>query len=427
MFIRQALYILPGFYWEKAPREKIENRQLKKINGFLKNARSTVRYYNSNSIYSSTITSLDDIANFSIINKAIVREAGDSFYSEKYCNPGSFVSFRTSGSTGEPLDIRHDKKYVDYNSSMNVRRVLATKRYSPFFKSFQVSPMPRKQALYEKFGLFCRTRIPSDLPISEVKKIIMDNKPDCLICFPVYLGDVVASMSEEELVAIRKFLKLIFTESEMLTDHQRAYIEDKLKTEIFDDYASFEMLGIAYECSHHKNHIAEDKIYVEVLDDEGNPVPDGEEGNIVITSYLEKAMPLMRYSMGDKGILNSEPCPCGRTFKTLKLTQGRADHCIYLDNGVKIYTATLSYLAIIVDGIREIYVYQDKEGKITVYYIPLDKDVDTDRTEKFIIDYFMEKIGICPQVKSTDHIPKSKGGKAQYIYSELSEISPEYR
>jgi phenylacetate-CoA ligase len=208
----------------------------------------------------------------------------------------------------------------------------------------------------------------------------------------------------------------------MLTDHQRAFISDSLNTEIFDDYGSWEVLNITYECSHHRHHIAEDRHVLEVLDDEGNPVPDGVEGNIIVSAYLEKAMPLVRYSIGDRGILNSEPCPCGRTFKTLKLTQGRTDYCIYLENGTKIYTSTLIWLPGIVDGVREIYIHQDKTRAVTVYYIPLDKEgADNEKIEKFILEYFIETTGISPQIKATDHIPRTKGGKARYVYSELSE------
>ena len=67
MFIRQAYYVLAGLYWERCSREKIEKRQLKKINIFLKNARSAVPYYQNQDIYAQSITSLQELERFPII------------------------------------------------------------------------------------------------------------------------------------------------------------------------------------------------------------------------------------------------------------------------------------------------------------------------------------------------------------------------
>jgi len=422
VFIKEAFYVLFGFYWEKRSREKIEKHQINKINNFLKDACSNVPYYINSKIYSKQIASFDDFRKLPVMNKDIVRSSSDSFHSKKYCDLNKLIALRTSGTTGEPMTFYHDINCYSYFTGANVRKVMSTKKYKPYFKAIQISPHIRKPKIYEKFGLFRRITVSGDLPIDEVKKIVIESKPDCLISYPVYLGDLVSSMSEEERNLLSESVKLIFTESEMLTENLRAYIQNSLKTEIFDDYASNEMLSITYECSHHRHHIVEDRIYLEVLDDEGNSLPDNIEGNIVITSYLEKAMPLIRYLQGDKGIISSEPCPCGRTFKTLKLTQGRAEHCIQLDNGKKIYSWIMIRLSVLVEGVREMYIRQGMDGNITVYYIPFNKvHANNNEIERFIKDYFIDELGICPKLEVTDCIPRTKGGKAQYIFSEISE------
>lgn len=423
MFIRQAFYIFPGFYWERRSRQKIEKRQVKKLNAFLENARRTIPYYQNQEIYSKPINSLDDIKDFPIIDKNIVREAGSGLHNEKYCNDKSKAkAYPTSGTTGQPAVFYHDSNCFDYVYAGHIRKGYATKKYHPLLKILHITTLydENKQLFYQKLGLFRRTCIASFTPISEIKKILFETKPNCLISYPVIIADLVASMSKEELEEASKFIKLIFTESEMLPDHLRKYIQDSLKTEIFDDYASHDVLTITYECSHHRHHILEDRIYFEILDDQGNPVPDGVEGNIVITSYLEKAMPLMRYWQWDKGIRSSEPCPCGRTFKTLKLTSGRTNHCIRLENGAKIYSPDLILLPTYVDGMRQMYVHQDKEGKIIVYYIPYE-GADINKINEFIISYFAKKFATHPEIKITDSIPKAKSGKAQLIVSELPE------
>ena len=422
MFIRQLFYLIPTLYWEWGSRKKLEKRQLRMLNDFLQNAYYAVPYYRNNEAYSQLLTSLNDIRKIPITNKALVKKDCESFHSEKYCKPGKSIPLRTSGTTGEPIVFYHDSNSIDYNTSINFRRVFATKKYSPFYNTYHFTPIPREKMLCERFGLFRRTVISCHLPISELKRIILEKKTKCIVSYPVHLGETIAAMSEEELKEARKFIKLIFTEAEMLTEQNRAFMQDSLNTEIFDDYGSWDVLTISYECSHHRSHICEDRLLLEILDDEGNPVPDGVEGNIIISSFMGKAMPLVRYDIGDRGIVSSEPCPCGRTFKTLKLTQGRTDYCIYLENGEKIYTHTLLWLTCIVDGVRDIFIYQDKKGVVTVYFIPIDKEGrENDEIEAFILDYFIENIGITPQIKATDHVPKAESGKAQRIYSELSE------
>lgn len=423
MFLREAFYVLPGFYWERSPRERIEKRQVKKLNTFLDNARAAVPFYKNNDTYNRKITSLDDMNKFPVLNKAIVRDAGSGIHNEKYCKPGKARALPTSGTTGEPMTYFHDERDYARFSGANVRKVMATKKYSPFFITLHITILfNKKKGIYERFGLFRRNVVASYLKIDELKKIILDTRPDCLVAYPVYVGDIVAAMTEEELEEARKFIKCIFTESETLPRHLRDYIQDSLDVEIFEDYASHDSLSITYECSHHRHHIVEDRIYLEILDDEGRSVPDGVEGNIVITSYLERAMPMLRYSSGDKGIRSSEPCPCGRTFRTLRLTKARANDCIYLKNGLKIYSSTLVDLPTYIAGLRQLHVRQNVEGEITVYCVPFMQDgSDNESIIAFVLQYFKEHFNVRPNVEITCVIPRTKGGKAQLMHSEMTE------
>ena len=84
--------------------------------------------------------------------------------------------------------------------------------------------------------------------------------------------------------------------------HYRNTIENTFNTEIFDTYGGAEGLMIAGECSEHKYHILSSHVHVEILDEFGNTVPDGELGEVTVTSLDNFLMPLIRYKIGDLAI-----------------------------------------------------------------------------------------------------------------------------
>ena len=96
----------------------------------------------------------------------------------------------------------------------------------------------------------------------------------------------------------------------------RKFIEKAFGAEVFDIYGCTEIKEIAWECEKHEGyHINEDDVYVEILHGE-SPAKPGEVGDIVLTDLRNKAMPLIRYRIGDRGLLIAGNCSCGRTFLT---------------------------------------------------------------------------------------------------------------
>ena len=101
--------------------------------------------------------------------------------------------------------------------------------------------------------------------------------------------------------------------------------------------APFDMLGVteagimAADCPAHAGlHVFEDQIVVEVLDEDGRPVPDGEAGRLVITPLHLRTLPLIRYDTGDIVRASTQPCECGRPYMRLVEIQGRADDILHL-------------------------------------------------------------------------------------------------
>ena len=111
----------------------------------------------------------------------------------------------------------------------------------------------------------------------------------------------------------------------------RYLIEKIFNTKVFDTYGAAEGLMIAGECHYHKYHILSSHVYIEIVDEDGNTVPDGTLGQVVVTSLDNYLMPLIRYKIGDLAIKSKihDTCECGRSFQKLDKIIGRDTDILY--------------------------------------------------------------------------------------------------
>jgi phenylacetate-CoA ligase len=112
---------------------------------------------------------------------------------------------------------------------------------------------------------------------------------------------------------------------ESMRDSDRDYIEKTLRADLFLTYATWEVKWIAHECTERRYHINEEYVYVEIVDDAGQPLLPEQEGRIVVTSFDSESMPFVRYALGDRGKISEEFCPCGRTSRTISVLGRQTD------------------------------------------------------------------------------------------------------
>ncbi len=126
----------------------------------------------------------------------------------------------------------------------------------------------------------------------------------------------------------------IFSTGEMLWPHQRARLQAVFGATVSDYYGCTEVGAIAFQCEAGSKHVADELVIVETLDAQGQPVWD-EPGRIVLTDLHSFAMPLIRYAVGDVGVLSRAPCRCGRGLLQLKALEGRQQESLRAPNGQK--------------------------------------------------------------------------------------------
>jgi phenylacetate-CoA ligase len=129
--------------------------------------------------------------------------------------------------------------------------------------------------------------------------------------------------------------------AEPWTEQLRTELEDALHLRALDHYGLSEMSGpgVAFECAEEASgkHVNEDHFLVEVVDPErGEPVPEGELGELVFTTLTKEALPLLRFRTGDLASLSREPCSCGRTFARMSRVKGRTDDMLVI-RGVNLF------------------------------------------------------------------------------------------
>ena len=172
-------------------------------------------------------------------------------------------------------------------------------------------------------------------------KFIKDFGTSVLHAIPSYASRIYEVMKEEG-VDPRKDTKLrvLCIGAEPHSEEQRQRIEQNLGVKAYNSYGISEMMGpgVAFECQEQNGlHIWGDYFIVEIIDPVTlKPVPDGELGELVITTINREAMPLLRYRTRDLTRILPGKCPCGRNHKRLARLQGRSDDMMIL-KGVNIF------------------------------------------------------------------------------------------
>jgi phenylacetate-CoA ligase len=352
------------------PREVLDRAITAGVQQALRYARDVVPAYAAEGYDVPPLAGLDDVARLPLLRKADVLAAGVTPFHAPGFTRDNVQIYTTSGTTGLILEVWHDAGNYGHDRACNIRRFFATGRYRPWSRLVHFKPFPLDTSWYQRLGIFRREVVYSALPVRTRCERLLAAGPHAIIGYPIMLRDLLRGLTDDELAQLRRTLRVVFTESELLTAPVRNQLADGFGVPVFNEYSAYEALHIGFDCTEGQMHIAEDRIYLEIVDSKGDPVPDGVEGHVVVTGYRERAMPLLRYWLGDRAARRSEPCACGRTLRRLELTTGRADDYVVLSDGERIYAGTFIGMAIGTPGVAECMVRQDATGQIIVYLVP---------------------------------------------------------
>jgi len=245
---------------------------------------------------------------------------------------------RTSGSSGHPVELFRDERDQAEISALHGRIAAAFGRRT-FDRQVSIGsgiPTAAKGpiALLRRVGVLPELcRISSLEPLASQLATVRRFQPHVINGYSIAIEQLAEAAISAGVTDIRP--RLVYTGSMPTTERCRALAAQAFGVRPLDVYAITEAGPVAFECpeSPQDYHLNDDVQIVEIVDDAGRPVPDGETGEVVITPLTVRSEPLLRYRVGDLAARRAYRCPCGRGLALLGPIEGRARQIIRTPDG----------------------------------------------------------------------------------------------
>ncbi len=320
--------------------------------------------------------SLADLARLPLLDKAILSTRREQLVSRQV--PGGPRLYNTGGSSGEPLIFYFDKRRqaCDKAARMRTHRwwgIRPGRREAYVWGSpVELSRRDRLRRLRDRLTneLLLSAFELSDRSIAPHVQRLRRFGPDCVFGYPSSIALMCKLARRAGLDLANLPVRVVFSTAEVLHDYQRELISESFGgVPVVNGYGSREGGFIAHECPAGRMHITSEHIIVEFLKD-GRPVPDGADGEIVVTHLDNHAMPFIRYRTGDIGQRSSRPCPCGRKLALMEMVKGRTTDFIITPDGRWVHGLALIYVIREIPGIRQYQIVQEQTDSVRVRVVP---------------------------------------------------------
>lgn len=285
-----------------------------------------------------------------VVDKKDLVDAGKDIFSLPMCNSPEAEQMipRTSlGSTGLCMKVLWNRK--DMACSMTflwdcrriLYRIFPEDRNCYFYsypEVYEGNPVPDNGGPALGFSMLNL----NSRRIEEIYNAMWDYQPKWVL-MPPSVALMFADYINASGAAPIPSLEYIELTGELVSNRQKAYIANAFQSNTINLYGCSEMNVIAYECPEGHLHLMEDNVLVEIMDGD-KVVPDGEEGEIVLTSLWNRTTPFVRYRIGDIGRICSERCPCKLMGRILEITKGRDNDMIQIDNEIDVPSYEFHYV-----------------------------------------------------------------------------------
>ena len=292
----------------------------------------------------------------------------------------------SSGTTGKPIVVAYTQADLDVWAEVMVRTFVACglHRGDVIQNAYGYGLFTGGLGAHYGAEAFGATVIPISGGNTERQLMVMaDFGVTAICCTPSYFLHLIESAKEMK-IDFSKLRVGVFG-AEPWSDSMRERIQDDSGIRAYDIYGLSEIIGpgVGVECSEQRGlHIFEDHFYPEIIDSEtGEVLPDGAEGELVLTTLSKQAMPMIRYRTRDVTTLVSEECACGRTLRRIRRIGRRSDD-MFIIRGVNVFPSQVETALLRV------------EGTLPHYQIILTRDKGLDQMEV--------KVEVTPEVFSDE-------------------------
>lgn len=325
-----ALHELEDLQW--ASTDELRRRQTRRLEDILDHAFRQVPYYRDTwdieEIPPSTGV-LDLLRRLPLVTKKALQERADDLVADD--PPLRTIRKTTGGSTGQPVTVLKNSDAVARERAASWlaygwNGVEIGDRGARFWGSptnmgvrrlrFALADLVMNRLRFSAFAY-------SDEDLEVYWQKCLRARPDYFYGYVSMLTEFARHLQSRGHEGRRLDLKLVITTSEALTEPQRTLLESVFGAPVQNEYGCGEVGPIAYECPRGSLHLMSENVLVEVLTSDGRRAAVGESGEVVVTDLNNRAMPLIRYRVGDRAVIG-ESCSCGRGFPVLERVWGRA-------------------------------------------------------------------------------------------------------
>jgi phenylacetate-CoA ligase len=403
------------------PPDVVRARQLAAVKVQLHHAYHTVPYYRAAwraaGVHPADVKSLADLDAFPVLTKADIRRHERDLVSCAYDITKLRVK-RTSGSTGVPLNIRIDEPAVQWKAACTIRsdewsgwrlgQRVAKVWGNPEYRQFGLKGRLRN-FLFDR-AVYLDTLNLTDDRIAAFAATIRRHRPGLVFGHAHSLYLLACSLKKSGVMDVRP--NGIISTAMVLHDWQRTVIERVFDCPVTNRYGCEEVSLIASECELHQGlHINSDSIYAEV----------DEDGKLLVTDLTNRAMPLVRYRIGDVVVGSGRSCRCGRGLPLVERVEGREADYVVTPSGALISGISLTEnFALLIPGTAQVQIVQEAIDRLLIRLVRGDDftPASADRIGELVRETFGPLVRY--EVEYVDAIPQEPSGKYRFCISKVA-------
>lgn len=401
----------------------VENKLVEIVKHALKNVPFYMDFGKKEEIAERDIQRISDLDKLPIVSKEQIRENPEYFLADGF-QKRNLIVINTSGTTGKTLKVYVDKdsRRHAYAFFTRFKMWAGINGKSPnvtFAGRTIVSPDANHPPFWRRnaitnnylFSSYHLSQKNLKYYVDMLKKI----QPHFIDSYPSSLYIVARYMKENNLRGI--FPKAIITSAETLLNHQRETIEEVFQCPIYDQYGCTEQAVFVSQCERGTYHIHPEYGIVEFLRSDGTKAATGEPARLICTGFTNRAMPFIRYDIGDVGIASDKKCSCGRAFPVIEKIVGRIDDIIVTKDGRQVGRLDPVFKGL--QSIKEGQIVQEDYDKIIVKVVPGKSYTEEDGL--VVVNELKKRLGshVNVEIQIVDEIPRSAGAKFRAVISNV--------
>lgn len=411
--------IIQRLTWSEQQRKKFRESRLRNV---LAHAAKKVPFYqkrfHQHGLGDREIRHLKDLSLLPLTSRMDFKTDNQAFLTEgvqrRQC-----ISRNSPRSTEKPLRVYFSDEEAALLRAVGRRIVESNGLTGRYTRLSAVPPgeIPPKQPWRERLFRGRRDFISDVETAAEQLRVLKEGQPDCFSAPLWILTRLAREISKGASLGFTP--RLLLTSGEPLRGKDRESLREAFGIDPTDVYQTWEFGPIAAACPKHSGlHVNFDIVFIEILRND-RPVDPGELGEVVVTSLLNRTMPLIRYRIGDLATVKHGPCACGWSGPVLEAVQGRVEHGIALPGGDFVTSRQVEERLDQFTNVREYRVIQTDRRRLEVLVVPatLFQEKTAELVRRVCLELCRNQVGV--ELKVVDKLPILSGSRRQSVINKV--------